>query len=84
MPVATIAPIAPTAAPYATSRSVRSQQHIFKVLAVNGWPLLGVGGAMAASAWLPASNPSLGFVVLGAEVVLGAIGIGRLLSLVKN
>jgi hypothetical protein len=81
MPVATITP---TAASYTRSRSVGSQQHVLKALAVNGWPLVGVGSAMAASAWLPANNPSLGFAVFATEILLGAFAIVRLLSLVKN
>jgi hypothetical protein len=62
----------------------RVQPHMARIVAVNSLPLIGVGGAMAASAWLPADNPSVGFAVLGAEVLLGAFAIKRLLSLVKN
>ena len=47
-------------------------------------PLLGVGAAMASSAWLPVDNPTIGFAVLGAEIFLGAVAVGRLLSFVKN
>jgi hypothetical protein len=82
--VVPIATITANADPYAVVRDGVEQQHLAKKLAVNGWPLIGVGGAMAASAWLPAANPSLGFAVLGAEVILGAVGIVRLLSLVKH
>jgi hypothetical protein len=49
-------------------------------IARRGWPLLGVCGAMASTAWLPAENPGLGFVVLVAEVVLGLYGVVRLVS----
>jgi hypothetical protein len=71
------------AAPYTIpNRSVQS--HLARTLFANAWPLVGVGGAMAASAWLPRNNPSIGFAVLGVEIFLGAFVIKRLLSLVKN
>ena len=81
MPIATISPSVDSYAP--SNRSVGSR-HIVKALAVNGWPLAGVGGAMAASAWIPANDPSLGFAILGIEILLGAFAIVRLSSLVKN
>jgi hypothetical protein len=47
----------------------------------NGWPVIAVcGGAMASTAWLPADNPGLGFLVLSAEVVLGALAVARLVA----
>jgi hypothetical protein len=49
-------------------------------IARKGWPLLGVCGAMASTAWLPAEYPSLGLVVLAAEVILGVYGVVRLVS----
>jgi hypothetical protein len=48
-------------------------------IARKGWPLIGVCGAMASTAWLPAEYPSLGVVVLVAEVALGIYGIARLI-----
>jgi len=49
-------------------------------IARKGWPLIGVCGAMASTAWLPAEYPSLGIAVLVAEVILGIYGIARLIS----
>ncbi len=80
-----ISSIAPSVASYtARPRGIESQQNLGRKLAVNALPLVGVGGAMAASAWLPANNPFLGFAVLGVEIFLGAFALVRLLSLAKN
>jgi hypothetical protein len=49
-------------------------------IARKGWPLLGVFGAMASTAWIPSSNPGLGFAILGFEVLLGIYGMIRLAS----
>jgi hypothetical protein len=49
-------------------------------IARKGWPLIGVCGAMASTAWLPSEYPTLGVVVLIAEVALGVYGIVRLIS----
>jgi hypothetical protein len=56
------------------------RRSIGREIARKGWPLIGVCGAMASTAWLPAENPGLGFVVLIAEVALGVYGMVRLIS----
>jgi|HubBroStandDraft_6_1064221.scaffolds.fasta_scaffold00142_26 hypothetical protein len=63
----------------------REQSHDARNITVvamrRGWPLIAIcGGAMASTAWLPSDNPSLGFLVLGAEVVLGIYAVARLVS----
>ena len=83
MPVVT--DYVPVVTPYAhATMGAGSRPHLAKAIMSKGWPLAGVAGAMAANAWLPAQNPSIGFVVLGAEILLGAFAAIRLLSLARN
>jgi len=70
----------PTLPPPLQSTASMQRKSIGREIARKGWPLIGVCGAMASTAWLPAENPSLGFVVLIAEVALGFYGMVRLIS----
>lgn len=75
--------VAPTHMPYEIHQGNR-QSALTKTVIASAWPLVGVGVAMAAMPWLPTDSPALGFVVLAAELVLGAFAVTRLLRLTKN
>jgi hypothetical protein len=80
MPVVTDQPVV-SSGPCAV---VLVRPDVRKQLFKAAWPVVGVGVAMAASAWLPADSPTIGFAVWGCEISLGAVALFRLLSLAKN